>query len=190
MALAAAEPREPAEVADLEEIRWIRRAQEGDVKAFEALYRRYVPRVYGLCLRMTAHAARAEDLTQEVFVRVWEKLHLFRGDRPLGPWLMTVAANVVHSDRRRRRGRDDREDSIDAGSAHRGPDVPPGRPDAGVDLEREIARLPRRAREVLVLHDIQGYRHEEIAGMLGVAVGTTKAQLHRARRILREAFGS
>lgn len=165
----------------------IRRAREGDARAFEGLYRRLVSRVYGLCLRLTADPSVAEEMTQETFVRVWQKLHLFRGDRPFAPWLLTVATNVVLSDRRKRRRTVDREDPIE--------DAPPPavRPTsvaagAGVDLERAIRTLPDGARTVFVLHDVEGFRHEDIAGALGVSVGTTKSQLHRARRMLREVL--
>lgn len=175
-------------VADLEEARLIRRSREGDMAAFEGLYRRFVPRVFGLCLRMAGDPGRAEELTQDVFVRVWEKLHLFRGNQPFAPWLLTVATNVVLSDRRSRRRLAARErpaDELD----HREDTSPRRDSNSGMDLEGAVLSLPEGARSVFVLHDIQGYRHDEIAGLLGVAIGTSKAQLHRARRMLRERLG-
>lgn len=178
-------------VADLDEVRLVRSAQGGDVGAFETLYRKFVPRVYGLCLRMVADPTTAEELTQEAFVRVWEKLDMFRGNRPFAPWLLTVATNVVLSDRRKYRRKDGREAGTEPDVLARVPEVRPShRGGTGVDLERAIASLPEGARRVFVLHDIEGYRHDEIAGMMGIATGTTKAQLHRARRMLREVLAT
>ena len=172
-------------MADLEEARLIRRSREGDMSAFEGLYRRFVPRVYGLCLRMAGDAGRAEELTQDVFVRVWEKLHLFRGNRPFAPWLLTVASNVVISALRSARRREGRESLVDE-MDHRADPAPGRDSDSGMDLEQAVGSLPDGARAVFVLHDIEGYRHDEIARLLGMATGTSKAQLHRARRMLRK----
>jgi len=157
--------------------------------AFESLYRKFAPRVYGLCLRMAGEASQAEELTQDVFVRVWEKLHLFRGNRPFAPWLLTLASNLVISDRRSRRRRTDRETQVEE-MDRMGDRATAAAPNAGMDLDRAIRTLPHGARTVFVLHDIEGYRHKEIARQLGLATGTTKAQLHRARRMLREALKS
>ena len=164
----------------------VARARAGDFEAFEDLYHGHVRGIYALCLRMTADPSRAEDLTQETFVRAWRKLDQFRGEGGFGAWLRRLAVNLVLSERRgawrerRRAGA--------AGNVVPFPATPA--PDHGstLDLEHAIAVLPAGARRVFVLHDVEGYRHEEIAELLGVATGTSKAQLHRARRLLREAL--
>jgi RNA polymerase sigma-70 factor, ECF subfamily len=166
----------------------VRRAQQGDAAAFEQLYREHVGRVFGLCLRLSGDRARAEELTQDVFVRAWEKLGTFQGRSAFGTWLHRLAANLVLGDRRSETVRVHRV----FGTAEPEKFETPGRapdPGAAMDLERAIATLPPGARNVFVLHDVEGYRHEEIAAMQGSAVGTSKAQLHRARRLLREALG-
>jgi len=166
----------------------VRRAQKGDVAAFEELYRENLGRVYAVCLRLCGDPGRAEELTQDVFVRAWEKLGTFQGKSAFSTWLHRLAVNVVLGERRSEKVRvgkvfvtDDLEvfDSPTLG-------LDPG---DGIDLERAIAALPQGARTVLVLHDVEGYRHEEIAEMQGTAVGTSKAQLHRARKLLREMLG-
>ncbi len=159
-------------------------AAGGDRRAFERLYRAHVGRVYTLCARMVADQALAEELTQDVFVRAWDKLALYRGESAFSTWLHRLAVNVVLNHRKsegRRRGRlDDDPELLDLQAAHQAP--------AGVrlDLEQAIASLPPGARRVFVLHDVQGFKHEEIAAMLGVTAGGSKAQLHRARMLLRE----
>ena len=174
---------------------WIRRARGGDVHAFERLYRAHLPRVYGLALRMTADPDRAEDLTQDAFVRAWDRLASFRGDSAFGTWLHRLAVNVVLGDlRSRRRWQEEALEETREGGAPEAPPralrTAPARPGETVDLERAVAALPPRARTVLVLHDIEGYRHREIGELLGVTEGTSKAQLSRARRLLREALDS
>lgn len=163
----------------------VRRAQEGDVAAFEQLYREHVDRVYALCLRISADPGRASELTQDVFVRVWERLGQFEGKSAFSTWLHRLAVNVVLGDRRSEKVRVSRvfgtEDPEVFERAGRAPE-----PGHAIDLERAIARLPPGARTAFVLHDVEGYKHEEIARMQGGAVGTWKAQLHRARRLLRE----
>lgn len=165
----------------------IHRAQLGDQAAFEVLYREHVGRVYALCLRLTADAARAEELTQDVFVRVWERLASFRGESAFSSWLYRVAVNVVFLSSRRARRRTARVVAVDDPASLERADDAAG-PGPRLDLERAVAALPRGAREVFVLHDIEGYRHEDIARLTGIAIGTSKAQLFRARRLLREAL--
>jgi len=168
---------------------WVTRARDGDVHAFERLYRAHVSRVYALTLRMTADPDRAEDLTQDAFVRAWDRLSTFRGDSAFGTWLHRLAVHVVLGDLRSR-GRWE-EEALDEDRLERSPrelHTAPARGGMTVDLERAVAALPPRARSVLVLHDIEGYRHREIAELLGVTEGTSKAQLFRARRLLREAL--
>jgi RNA polymerase sigma-70 factor (ECF subfamily) len=163
----------------------VRRAQSGEREAFDALYRRNAERIYAVCLRMTGDVASAERLTQDAFVRAWQKLGSFRGESAFSSWLHRLAVNVVLEEGRRNRRRWSRvEIMADPGALE---SAPPARDaDVGMDLERAIASLPPGARAVLVLHDIEGYKHEEIARLTGTAIGTTKAQLHRARRLLRE----
>jgi RNA polymerase sigma-70 factor, ECF subfamily len=166
-------------------------AAAGDRTAFERLYRRHVDRVFSLCARMVADRARAEDLTQDVFVRAWEKLHLFRGESSFTTWLHRLAVNVVLNERKtdaRRRARFEEEDEDRGMDVHAGVVGSTAEPGVLLDLEEAMERLPAGARRVFVLHDVEGYKHEEIAGMLGVTTGATKAQLHRARLLLREAL--
>ncbi|MGD9020619.1 MAG: sigma-70 family RNA polymerase sigma factor [Lysobacterales bacterium] len=167
--------------------RWVEQAQAGDRHAFEQLYRSHCDRIYALCWRMCGcDAGLAEDMVQEAFVRAWNKLALFRGDSKFGTWLHRLAVNVVLSDKRIRVKRLAREqEMVEAvertltGDA----DVTAG---LRRDLEKAISGLPERARTVLVLYDIEGYQHSEIAEMTGMAVGSSKAQLHRARKLVRE----
>lgn len=163
-------------------------AAAGDRRAFERLYRAHVDRVFALCARMTADRALAEELTQDVFVRAWEKLALFRGDSSFGTWLHRLAVNVVLNHRvadGRRRRHFDPDDDGDAGDRFPARALSPG---VRMDLERAITALPRGARRVFVLHDVEGYTHEEIGAFLGITAGGSKAQLHRARLLLREAL--
>ena len=161
----------------------VRRASRGDVDAFEALYREHVGRIYAVSLRMVADAALAEELTQEAFVRAWRKLALFRGTSAFGTWLHRLAVNVaLDAMRARRRWRQ----RFTEEQPERPPAAPATDPAGSLDLERGIAELPPRARAVFVLHDIEGYKHREIARLLELSVGASKAHLHRARRRLRE----
>ena len=164
----------------------VRRAQSGDQEAFGDLYRAHAGRVYALCLRLEADAARAEELTQDVFVRAWERLASYRGESAFGTWLYRLAVNVVLSDRRSAWRRARRELVTADPSALEPPAARPAGRD--LDLEQAIAALPPGARTVFVLHDVEGYTHDEIAGLSGIAEGTSKAQLFRARRLLREAL--
>ena len=165
----------------------VRRAQGGDRDAFHELYRAHVGRVYALCLRMTADQVEAEELTQDVFIRAWRKLALFRGDAAFSSWLHRLAANVVLAAKRSEKRQRARVFTTGDPSLFETSGTEPNH-DLSMDLERALAALPPRAREVLVLHDIEGYRHREIASMMGIAPGTSKAQLHRARILFREAL--
>lgn len=163
----------------------VQQAQGGDTAAFERLYHANVGRIYAVCLRMVADPVRAERLTQDAFVRAWQRLRSFRGESAFFSWLYRLAVNVVLVDlrsERRRKARvlptDDLKRYDRAGqSSTSGTDM---------DLEASIADLPTRARAVLVLHDIEGYTHEEIGEMMDIATGTSKAHLHRARTLLKE----
>jgi RNA polymerase sigma-70 factor (ECF subfamily) len=160
-------------------------AAGGDRQAFERVYRAHAANVYSLCLRMLGDRALAEEVTQDVFVRVWTKLPGFRGDSSFGTWLHRVAVNVVLTRRKATGIRDSRTADDEA------LDMAPARSDSvgeRLDLEGAIAQLPRGARTVFVLHDVQGFTHEEIGEQLGISPGGSKAQLHRARMLLRAAL--
>ncbi len=163
----------------------VRRAQHGDEGAFRDLYREHVGRIYALCLRLTGDAAAAAERTQDAFIRAWERLRTFRGESAFATWLHRLAVNVVLMERR---GSGRRERRVAPASDDPVYEQAATRPAAGerLDLEQAIAALPAGAREVFVLFDVEGYSHEEIARMCGIAVGTSKAQLFRARRLLRE----
>src|SRR5918993_3289457 len=158
-------------------------AASGDVRAFERVYRRHVARIHTTAARMLG-VEEADDATQDVFVRAWQRLGQFRGDSAFGTWLFRLAVNVILSRRevvatRHRRHVDDAE-LIDTLSSR---DVAP---ELGVDFEAAMQRLPPGMRQIFVLHDIEGYKHDEIAAMLGIAQGTSKSQLHRVRMVLRK----
>jgi len=163
----------------------VARAQAGDQTAFRELYRQHAGRVYALCLGLTGDGRDAEERTQDVFVRLWDKLRSFRGDSAFSSWLHRLAVNVVLNERRSTGRRERRVTSAEdpdavVGAQHAAP------LHLNIDLERAIAELPDGAREVFVLYDIEGYGHGEIAQLVGIAEGTSKAQLFRARRLLRE----
>lgn len=164
-----------------EEHGWIRKAQTADPTAFEALYRMHVDKVYGLCLRMTGNVAEAEDCTQDAFIQVWGKLNDFRGESAFSTWLHRVAVNTVLGRMRKSRREQDRIRAVSDDSS-----IPETIGDSGGfrDLEHAINELPSGARHVFVLHAVYGYSHDETGDMLGIAAGTSKAQLHRARRLL------
>jgi len=165
----------------------VRQAQAGDLPAFEQLHRENVRRVYALCFRLCGEASLAEELAQDVFVRAWQKLGSFRGESAFSSWLYTLTLNVALSERRSRRRRASRIVATDDPTVFEKPGDT-RRPEVGLDIERAMDVLPPGARAVFVLHDIEGYRHQEIAELTGVATGTSKAQLHRARRLLREVL--
>lgn len=167
----------------------VERAARGDVEAFEDLYRAHAGRVYAVCLRMTGDAHLAEEMVQESFVRAWQKLTTFRGASAFSTWLHRVAVNVVLG---HLRGAGRRWASEARAADEEVPDraVRTAHPGQVIDLERAIGSLPDGAREVFVLHDVEGFKHHEISDLMGIAVGTSKAQLHRARQILRKALKS
>ena len=167
----------------------VRAAGSGDVLAFEQLYRRHHRRVFALLRRLCGHEARAEDLLQEAFVKAWQALPGFRFESAFGTWLHRLAVNTALMELRSRRGGEDRETDDSALEWQGTPDSAGQRTALGLDLERAVATLPPRARAVLVLHDVEGWKHEEIAAELGMAVGSSKAQLHRARQLLRTRLG-
>lgn len=170
-----------------DDARLVERACTGDRAAFEALYRRHRNRIYGLVWRLCGgDAALAEDLLQESFVRAWQKLDSFRGESRFSTWLHRLSANVALSDRRIRLRRLERETVLEGSAERTATGERDVYADKRMDLEQAIAGLPERARTVLVLFDIEGYSHAEIARTAGMAVGSSKAQLHRARKLVRE----
>jgi len=171
----------------------VARAAAGDRSAFERVYREHVNRVFSLCARMVSDRARAEELTQDVFVRAWEKLHLFRGESSFGTWLHRLTVNVVLNARKvegRQRSRYEENDDDAGMDSLPGVVGMPLAPGDLLDLEEAITRLPPGARRVFVLHDVEGYTHAEIAVMLGVPEGTCKSRLSVARAQLREALAA
>jgi RNA polymerase sigma-70 factor (ECF subfamily) len=164
-----------------DEANWISRAKQADSGAFGELYRMHVDKVYGLCLRMTGNVAEAEDCAQEAFIQAWNKLDKFRGDSAFATWLHRIAVNSVLGRMRKSKREQDRIQM--AGEAH---EFPATMADSGElrDLSDAVNRLPQGARHVFVLYAVYGYSHEEASNMLGIAPGTSKAQLHRARRLL------
>lgn len=164
----------------------VQRAAGGDHAAFERLYRDHVGRVHALCVRMVDEQS-AEDLTQEVFIRAWNKLGTFKGQSQFGTWLHRLAVNHVLSRRQTHRKREARH----AGDTLLSRVMAPTRRSSGhaLDIESAIQKLPDRARDVFVLFDVEGYSHDEIAESLGVSVGTSKSQLHRARMLMRQHLG-
>jgi len=159
-------------------------AAQGDTSAFERVYHAHLGRVYNLARRM-AGSESADELTQDVFVRVWQKLATFRGESSFGTWLHRLAVNVI-IERFRALGTARDRFLMDGDAVlERMPTPSAARYDARMDLDSAMKRLPPGARAVFVLHDIEGYRHEEIGHLLGVSIGTSKSQLHRARMTLR-----
>jgi RNA polymerase sigma-70 factor (ECF subfamily) len=168
----------------------VRAAGSGDARAFEALYRKYSRRIYAVVWRLAGgNAARAEDLVQEAFLRAWQALPQFRFQSAFATWLHRLAVNTALMELRSRRGGLDLETDDSALEWQASGDSAGQRTRERLDLERAIATLPVRARAVLVLYDIEGWKHEEIAEELGMAVGSSKAQLHRARGLLRARLG-
>ena len=163
----------------------VRRARNGDASAFECLYRAEVRRVYALCLRMTNDRVRAGILTQDTFVHAWTKLDQFRQDSAFSTWLYRIAVNVVlmaeRAHKRRRARLIPKSDTslLDA-------IAPAPNRDVSLDLEEALRKLPPQAKAVVILHEIEGYKHEEIGEMLDIAAGTSKAHLHRARNLLKQ----
>lgn len=164
------------------------RARGGDADAFETVYRLHAGQVFALCRRMARDHAEAEDWAQDAWVRAWERLRTFRGEARFATWLHRLTVNLILDERRRDdrwKGRlvsasDDGRSSVEATR-----DAPPG---VRLDLERAVETLPDGARTIFLLHDVEGYRQREIARRLGIAVGTVKSQLHRARKLLKEVL--
>jgi RNA polymerase sigma-70 factor (ECF subfamily) len=166
----------------------VARCRAGDASAFETLYREHASRVYSLARRIAGSPDAADDLTQEIFLQAHRKLGSFKGDAALGTWLYRLAVNLCLDHVRSRRARMDR---VTGGFAEDAPDPPAPRetPIARLDLERAIERLPEGCREAFVLHDVEGFDHKEVGRMLGIAEGTSKSQVFKARMKLRAMLG-
>lgn len=179
---------------ELPEAEAIRRAQQGDGAAFERLYQLHGRRVYALCLRMVRNTAEAEDLAQEAFLQLFRKIHTFRGDSAFSTWLHRLAVNVVLMKLRKKTVPETSlEETTEPDEESGGPRKDIGGPDLllsgsidRVNLERAIEQLPPGYKTVFVLHDVQGYEHNEIAEIMGCSIGNSKSQLHKARMRLRE----
>jgi len=176
----------------LSEAEAIERAKQGDAEAFEALYHLHKRRVYSLCLRMTANTAAAEDLTQEAFLQLFRKIATFRGESAFSTWLHRMAVNVVLM-QLRKKGlavvplEDTFENEEDASRKEPGSeDVRLTKSIDRLELKRAIEDLPQGYRTIFLLHDVEGYEHNEIATMVGCSIGNSKSQLHKARMKLRE----
>ena len=170
-----------------QEQQWIAKAKEGDQQAFHHLYLRYHRKIYALCWRMMADKDSAEDVCQEVFVQLWQKINHFRGESKFSTWLHSVATNIALGQLRKQKNWLQRVFSIEEQPVEeQAVDPELGKSTQLSVLDRNIAKLPERARLVFVLFAVEGYRHEEISKMLGMAVGSSKSQYHRAKTLLRE----
>lgn len=162
----------------------LEKAQNGDIEAFEKIYHLQVKHIYALCVRICGESRKAEELTQDVFVRAWKKLNSFQKKSSFSTWLHRLAINLVLGHIRSEKRMDSKQevlmawDSLEKSSRADNPAL-------RMDIETAIATLPKQARIVLVLHDIEGYRHDEISDFLKISEGTSKAHLHRARKLLR-----
>jgi len=189
---ARGEPGEPGNIAGAARVSApvidadVQLAAQGDASAFERLYRTHVPKIHSLARRMLG-SRDADEVTQDIFVRTWQKLGQFRGESAFTTWLHRLAVNVVIE--RRRAYAIQRERMSDDPAALDVIAVAPARGDLTVDFEAAIEQLPPGAREIFVLHDVEGYKHREIASMLDITTGTSKRQLHRARMLMRRHLG-
>lgn len=175
-----------------QEQEWITQAKDGSQAAFHKLYEMHHRQIYALCWRMLADKDSAEDVCQEVFVVLWQKINNFRGESKFSTWLHSVASNVVLGHLRKQKNWFQRVFSIEDQEKHKLPEeaaVPLDDSSGLEELDRHIAQLPERARLVFVLFAVEGYRHEEIAKMLNMAVGSSKSQYHRAKALLKDSLG-
>lgn len=183
-------PVEAADVLDAgaPDLELCRKAGAGSLAAFEMIYQRYHRRTYSLCLRMTNSQTEAEDLTQEVFIQLFRKIGSFRGDSAFSTWLHRLTVNQVLMHFRRRSVKNEKtsEDGEVPEQTVHGTANPNKMPVIDrIALKNAIAQLPNGYRNVFVLHDVEGYEHEEVARMMGISIGTSKSQLHKARLKLR-----
>jgi len=182
------------EGSELSEAEAIRLAQQGDAAAFERIYQLHSRRVYALCLRMVGNTAEAEDLAQEAFLQLFRKIHTFRGESAFSTWLHRLSVNVVLMRLRKKSlAETSLEEVTEPDEETGGPRKEVGGPDLllsgsvdRINLQRAVDQLPPGYRSVFVLHDVQGYEHNEIAEIMGCSIGNSKSQLHKARMRLRE----
>ncbi len=165
----------------------VRNAQNGDGRGFKRLFDENVNRIYAFCLRMSSSPQLAEEITQDVFVKAWENLHKFRGESKFTTWLHSIAVNEFLTQKRiEKRFMQRYTTTDDVLKYDRHGEKPEVHFNTNIDIENAISSLPEQAKMVLILHDIEGYKHKEIAEMINIEIGTSKAHLHRARKILRE----
>jgi RNA polymerase sigma-70 factor (ECF subfamily) len=165
----------------------VQKASKGDCQTFKQLFDKYVNRIYAFCLRIAADHQVAEELTQDVFVKAWEKLHTFRGDSQFSTWLHSIAVNEFLMFKRTQKRYFQK--FVQTDNIHIYDSVSEKNEyhfNTNIDIENAISTLPEQARIVFILHDIHGYQHKEIAGIINIETGTSKAHLHRARKLLRE----
>ena len=165
-----------------EEMLLITRVKQNDIQAFEQLYRLHSSRVFALCVRLSGNTALAEEFAQESFIRAWQKIRSFRGESTFSSWLYRLTSNVVLSELRKKKVQQVNIDDIADSNNTKTNELETGKI---MDMEQAIKQLPEGARTIFVLHDIEGYQHNEIAELTGLAIGTSKAQLHRARKLLK-----
>jgi RNA polymerase sigma factor (sigma-70 family) len=165
-----------------EDIELVNRAKKSDIKAFEKLYRKYIGRIYSLALRMSNDSRIAEELSQEIFIRVWQKLELFKGRSNFYTWLHRLAINFILNEKKSKSRHHKNEILIDERIIE---PAEKNNLDLSLDLEKAISYLPEGAKEIFILYDIEGMQHDEIARLKNITVGASKSQLHRARKILR-----
>ncbi|WP_425325584.1 RNA polymerase sigma factor [Planctobacterium marinum] len=161
-------------------------AQQGDRAAYQQIYQQHIGQVYALCYRLTGDKDHAEEAAQEVFIQVWQKLDNFKGDSKFSTWLHSVTSNVAISYLRKQKGWLQKMFNLEDSAVA---DMPSEGLTGEIDLDAIIIRLPERARIVFVLHAIEGYRHEEIAQRMNIAVGSSKAQFHRAKQLMKDWMG-
>lgn len=166
-----------------EDIKLVTKALQGNSEAFKELFMKHVAKINNLCLRISDDVNLAEDLTQEVFIKAWEKLNTFRSESKFSTWLHSIAMNLFLMHLRKESRLSEREEKFYAGKSEVNAKL---QIDNRIDLENAIKKIPVHARAVLVYHDIEGYKHNEISEMMNIEIGTSKAHLHRARKILRE----
>ena len=163
-------------------------AAEGDTQAFERLYRKYLGRVYSLCVRLSGSRERGTSLMEEVFVKVWDDLHHYKAETPFAVWLHRLASDFVLNHEQMLGASDPTSQSTSSATEY-GSDLATAVPQGGLDLAQAIDRLPADTRGIFVLHDVEGYKHAEIAEIFGITVGGSKARLQRARVLLKDALG-
>lgn len=166
-----------------EDLKLVKSSLQGNAEAFKELFMKHVSKINSLCRRISADSQLADDLTQEVFIKAWEKLNTFQFESKFSTWLHSIAANMFLMHLRKEKRQTAKEEKFETENS--GINVNQ-QIESRIDLEKSISKVPDQARAVLVLHDIEGYKHNEISKMMNIEIGTSKAHLHRARKILRE----